>query len=52
MAVLAEKEETMNKMIRDLNLVCEEYGMRINKESVGEMCIRDSFYLMTFYFSY
>ena len=32
MAVLAEKEEAMNEMIRDLNLVCEEYGMRINKE--------------------
>ena len=31
MTVSAEKGKTMNEMIRDLNLICEEYRMRINK---------------------
>ena len=29
----------MNEMIRDLNLLCEEYGMRINKGKTKCMVI-------------
>ena len=39
MDVLAEKEETLNEMIRGLNLVCEKYGMSINKEKTKCMVI-------------
>ena len=41
MAVLAEKEKTMNEMIRDMNLVREEYGMRIwNKKKAKCVVIK------------
>ena len=39
MAVLGEEEETTNEMIRDFNLVCEEYGNRINKEKTKCMAV-------------
>ena len=39
MAVLAENEETINETIRDLNLVCKEYEIRVNKEKATCMVI-------------